>query len=48
MGLSLAIAEFGGNIGGITASGLGATDLGAKESIGGLSREFYKEMGKYY
>ncbi|SFA75956.1 FAD dependent oxidoreductase [Lentibacillus halodurans] len=48
MGLSVAIAEFGRNVGGISASGLGATDLGAKEAIGGLSREFYTELGKYY
>lgn len=47
-GLSVAIAEFGRNVGGISASGLGATDLGAKEAIGGLSREFYQELGKYY
>ncbi|MGP4106069.1 FAD-dependent oxidoreductase [Virgibacillus sp. L01] len=48
MGLTVAIAEFGSHIGGITASGLGATDLGAKAAIGGLSREFYKKIGKYY
>ncbi|GIP62862.1 hypothetical protein J32TS6_14170 [Virgibacillus pantothenticus] len=48
MGLNVAIAEFGRNIGGITASGLGATDIGAKEAIGGLSREFYKRLGTYY
>ncbi|SEP76666.1 FAD dependent oxidoreductase [Virgibacillus subterraneus] len=48
MGLTVAIAEFGYHIGGITASGLGATDLGAKDAIGGLSREFYKKIGKYY
>ncbi|MFC4557990.1 FAD-dependent oxidoreductase [Virgibacillus kekensis] len=48
MGLTVAIAEFGNHIGGITASGLGATDLGAKDAVGGLSREFYKRLGKYY
>ncbi|MEL3970862.1 FAD-dependent oxidoreductase [Rossellomorea oryzaecorticis] len=48
MGLTVAIAEFGRHIGGITASGLGATDFGAKEAIGGLSREFYKRIGNYY
>ncbi|RDW20646.1 FAD-dependent oxidoreductase [Oceanobacillus chungangensis] len=48
MGLSVAIAEFSNHIGGITASGLGATDLGAKEAIGGLSREFYQRLGSYY
>ncbi|KPL59233.1 FAD-dependent oxidoreductase [Rossellomorea vietnamensis] len=48
MGLTVAIAEFGRHIGGMTASGLGATDFGAKEAIGGLSREFYKRIGEYY
>ncbi|WP_081798107.1 FAD-dependent oxidoreductase [Neobacillus dielmonensis] len=48
MGLTVIIAEFGKHIGGITASGLGASDIGAKEAIGGLSREFFKELGKYY
>ncbi|MEH7179720.1 FAD-dependent oxidoreductase [Neobacillus vireti] len=48
MGLSVTIAEFGTHIGGITASGLGASDSGAKEAIGGLSREFFQELGKYY
>ncbi|MFI8687579.1 FAD-dependent oxidoreductase [Rossellomorea sp. NPDC077527] len=48
MGLNVAIAEFGRHIGGMTASGLGATDFGAKEAIGGLSREFYKRIGEYY
>jgi hypothetical protein len=48
MGLTVAIAEFGRQIGGITASGLGASDIGAKEAIGGLSREFFQELGKYY
>ncbi|WP_226036172.1 FAD-dependent oxidoreductase [Aquibacillus saliphilus] len=48
LGLTVAIAEFSNNLGGITASGLGATDLGAKDAVGGLSREFYREMGTYY
>jgi hypothetical protein len=48
MGLTVIIAEFGSHIGGMTASGLGASDSGAKEAIGGLSREFFRELGKYY
>lgn len=48
MGLTVAIAEFGRHIGGMTASGLGATDFGAKEAIGGLAREFYRRIGEYY
>ncbi|TYS63314.1 FAD-dependent oxidoreductase [Bacillus infantis] len=48
MGASVVIAEFGRHIGGITASGLGASDCGAKEAIGGLSRGFFRELGYYY
>ncbi|CEE03019.1 hypothetical protein BT1A1_3237 [Caldibacillus thermoamylovorans] len=48
MGLTVAIAEFSSYVGGITASGLGAADIGAKEAIGGLSREFFKHLGAYY
>lgn len=48
MGLSVAIVEFSNYIGGMTASGLGATDLGAEDAVGGLSREFYSEIAKYY
>lgn len=48
MGLTVAIIEFSRNIGGMTASGLGATDLGAENAVGGLSREFYNEIAKYY
>ena len=32
----------------MTASGLGATDLGAEDAVGGLSREFYQEIANYY
>ncbi|MBS4220217.1 FAD-dependent oxidoreductase [Bacillus sp. FJAT-49711] len=48
MGLRVVIAEFSQHIGGMTTSGLGATDFGAKEAVGGLSREFYKRIGQYY
>ncbi|MFS0612795.1 FAD-dependent oxidoreductase [Lederbergia ruris] len=47
-GYSVAIAEFSQQIGGMTASGLGATDLGAEEAIGGLAKEFYQEITRYY
>ena len=36
------------HIGGLSASGLGFTDLGNKEVIGGISKEFYKEIYKHY
>jgi hypothetical protein len=48
MGLTVAIAEFSKNIGGMTTSGLGATDLGAEDAVGGLSSEFYQEIARYY
>lgn len=48
MGLKVAMAEFGGHIGGLTTGGLGATDIGNKAAIGGISRQFYRELGKHY
>lgn len=47
-GLSVVIVEFSQFIGGMTVSGLGATDLGAEAAIGGLSRAFYEEIASYY
>lgn len=47
-GKSVALAEFGQDIGGLTSGGLGATDIGNKAAIGGFSREFYKRLGKHY
>jgi hypothetical protein len=35
-------------VGGLSTGGLGATDIGNKIAIGGLSREFYKQLGKVY
>src|SRR5690625_3021566 len=48
MGLTVVIAEFGRHIGGMTASGLGRTDVGNKDAVGGIYREFYQELGKHY
>jgi succinate dehydrogenase/fumarate reductase flavoprotein subunit len=36
------------HLGGLTAAGLGRTDTGRKEAIGGISREFYQTVKKYY
>ncbi|MCM4156951.1 xanthan lyase [Gramella sp. AN32] len=36
------------HIGGLSASGLGFTDLGNKKVIGGISKEFYQEVYKHY
>jgi hypothetical protein len=35
-------------LGGLTTGGLGATDIGNKKAIGGMSREFYGNVHRYY
>ncbi|MDB6052597.1 MAG: hypothetical protein JWN25_120 [Verrucomicrobiales bacterium] len=45
---SVILVEPGKTIGGLTTGGLGATDIGNKAAIGGISREFYRRLGKYY
>jgi len=47
-GRSVVLVAFGQHLGGLTASGLGATDSGRIEAIGGLSREFYRRVGAHY
>ncbi|HWB00285.1 MAG TPA: FAD-dependent oxidoreductase [Pirellulales bacterium] len=48
MGKSVVLIEPGRHIGGLTSGGLGATDIGNKGAIGGLSREFYQRIKRYY
>lgn len=48
MGKSTVIVEPSQHLGGLTSGGLGATDIGNKAVIGGLSREFYQRLGRYY
>jgi len=48
MGKSVILVEPGRHLGGLTAGGLGATDIGNKAAIGGLSREFYRRIGRHY
>jgi FAD dependent oxidoreductase len=48
MGKSVVLIEPSKHIGGLTAGGLGATDIGNKAAIGGLSRTFYERIGDYY
>jgi hypothetical protein len=48
MGKSVVLIEPGRHIGGLTSGGLGATDIGNKAAIGGISREFYSRLGVYY
>jgi hypothetical protein len=48
MGKTAVIAEFGRHLGGLSSGGLGATDIGNKKAIGGISREFYQALGRHY
>lgn len=47
-GLKVALIEPGAHLGGMVASGLGHTDTGRKETIGGLSLDFFQRVGKHY
>lgn len=42
------LLEFGNHLGGMSSGGLGQTDIGNKAAIGGVAREFYARIGKYY
>jgi Pyruvate/2-oxoglutarate dehydrogenase complex, dihydrolipoamide dehydrogenase (E3) component, and related enzymes len=48
MGKSVVIIEPTHRLGGLTTGGLGQTDIGNKFVIGGISREFYQNIRKYY
>ncbi len=48
MGKRAVLLVFGRHVGGLTTSGLGATDIGNKDAIGGISREFYRRLGEHY
>jgi flavin-dependent dehydrogenase len=48
MGKSVVIIEPTRFLGGLTTGGLGATDIGNKRCIGGISREFYQRVWKHY
>src|SRR5262245_63838187 len=48
MGKTAIVIEPGKHLGGLTSGGLGATDIGNKAAIGGLSREFYQRIRKHY
>jgi len=48
MGKTVLIIEPTKRLGGLTTGGLGATDIGNKQVIGGISREFYQHIKKYY
>jgi hypothetical protein len=48
MGKSVVIVGPDNHLGGLSSGGLGWTDSGNKEVIGGISREFYQRVKKYY
>src|SRR2546430_6978691 len=48
MGKSVVLIEPGQHLGGMTTGGLGATDMGNQAAIGGVAREFYGRILKYY
>ncbi len=48
LGLTVLVLEPAAKIGGMTASGLGFTDIGNKAAIGGVAREFYRRLGRHY
>lgn len=47
LGKTTALAVFRRHVGGLTAAGLTAVDLGKKESIGGMAEEFLNRMGQW-
>ena len=48
MGRTVAVIEPSRHFGGLTSGGLGATDIGNKAAIGGISREFYQRIKTHY
>lgn len=48
MGKSVVVIEPTKRVGGLTSGGLGQTDIGNKAAIGGIAREFYQAVKKYY
>jgi predicted dehydrogenase len=47
-GKKVALIEPSNHLGGLTTGGLGATDIGNKQVIGGLAREFYRRIRSHY
>jgi hypothetical protein len=48
MGKSVLIVDPGTHLGGLTTGGLGWTDIGNKQVIGGIAREFYRKVRAHY
>lgn len=47
-GKKVLLIEPGRNLGGMSSGGLGYTDIGNKFVVTGLSRDFYRRVGKHY
>lgn len=47
-GKKVVLIEPGKHLGGMSSGGLGYTDIGNKYVVTGLSRDFYRRIGKYY
>jgi len=47
-GKSVILIEPGKRLGGMSSGGLGQTDIGNKQAITGMARNFYKQIGKHY
>ena len=47
-GKSAVLVEPGRHLGGLSSGGLGATDIGSKQAIGGMAREFYQRLYRFY
>lgn len=48
LGKSVLLIEPGRHLGGMSSGGLGQTDIGNKYAVTGLSRDFYRRLGKHY
>ena len=48
MNRSVILLEPSTHLGGLTSGGLGATDIGNRDVIGGMSREFYARVANHY
>jgi hypothetical protein len=48
MGVSVIVVSPDKHLGGLSSGGLGFTDSGRKETIGGVSREFYQKIYQHY
>ncbi|HTF22228.1 MAG TPA: FAD-dependent oxidoreductase [Chryseolinea sp.] len=47
-GKSVVLIEPGKHLGGLTAGGLGYTDIGNKYAVNGLARDYYRRIGEHY